>query len=316
MGHEGKMIDPTQRISMAVAVCTYKRNEDLAVLLRALSACAERIKDRAVIGVAITDDTAAGEARGVAESAADWFELGLQYRISGKQNISLARNMAIETAMGMADWIVMTDDDCEPPVNWLEALLDAQQKSGVTAVTGRMVRRVPPGSPRWLTDEPFLELGVHDPPDGTAMDTAATFNSMISAEWLRQHPQIRFDPAFGVIGGEDMVFYKAARAEGLEIRFAAEAFVYENEPSARANLAYQLYVYFWHGNSASLSMIEQGSRRWRMLLHAGASLARALGRPLGRLARIRTPQLRFTLAMILHALGKLAGVLNIRIAHR
>jgi succinoglycan biosynthesis protein ExoM len=310
------MTDPRGRVTMAVAVCTYKRNHDLAVLLRALSACAERIKDRAAVGVAITDDTAAGEARGVAEAAAGWFELGLQYRISGKQNISLARNLAVETALDMAEWVVMTDDDCEPPVNWLEALLDAQQKSGVTAVTGRMVRRVPPGSPRWLTEEPFLELGVHDPPDGTAMDTAATFNSMISSDWLRQHPHIRFDPAFGVIGGEDMVFYKAARAEGLEIRFAADAFVYENEPPARANLPYQLYVYFWHGNSSCLSLLEQGARRWRMLLHAGASLLRAIVRPIIRLARIRTPQLRYCLAMILHALGKLAGVLNIRIAHR
>lgn len=310
------MTDPAKRVSIAIAVCTYKRNEDLAVLLRALAACAERIGDRAAIGVAITDDTAAGEARSVAESAAGWFELGLQYRISGKQNISLARNMAIETAMGMADWVAMIDDDCEPPVQWLEALFDAQQKSGVPAVTGRMVRRVPPGSSRWLTDEPFLELGVHDPPDGSAMDIAATFNSMISAEWLRRHPHIRFDPAFGVIGGEDMVFYRAARAEGLEIRFAANGFVYENEPAARATLAYQLYVHFWHGNSACLSLRERGAPRWRMLVHAGASLARAIGRPVGRIVRGKTPQLRFALAMILHALGKLAGVFDVRIAHR
>lgn len=67
------MNDPTGRVTMAVAVCTYKRNHDLGVLLLALLACAERIRDRAAVGVAITDDTAAGEARGVAESAADWF---------------------------------------------------------------------------------------------------------------------------------------------------------------------------------------------------------------------------------------------------
>jgi succinoglycan biosynthesis protein ExoM len=310
------MTEMAKRVSIAVAVCTYKRNHDLALLLDALTACAEHIEDRAAVGVAITDDTAAGEARGVAESAAHRFELGLQYRISGKQNISLARNMALETAIGMADWIVMTDDDCEPPVEWLEALLDAQQKSGVEAVTGRMVRRVPPGSPRWLTEEPFLELGVNDPPDGSPVDTAATFNSMISAEWLRRHPEIRFDPDFGVIGGEDMVFYRAARAAGLEIRFAKDAFVYENEPPARANLKYQLYVYFWHGNSSCLSMIEHGSRRGRMLVHAIASLVRAVARPIGRLAQAKTPQLRFALAMVLHALGKLAGVVNIRIAHR
>lgn len=310
------MTGPAKRVRIAVAVCTYKRNAELAVLLRALVACAERIKDRAVVGVAITDDTAAGEARSVAEGAAGWFELGLEYRVSGKQNISLARNMAIETAMGMADWVAMTDDDCEPPVHWLEALLDAQRQSAANAVTGRMVRRVPAGSPRWLTEEPFLELGVEDPPDGSAMDMAATFNSMISTDWLRRHPHIRFDPAYGVIGGEDMVFYRAARAEGLEIRFVADAIVYENEPPARATLGYQLYAYFWHGNSACLTLRERGARRGRMLVHAGASLVRAVGRPLGRIMHGETPQLRYALAMVLHALGKLIGVFDIRIAHR
>lgn len=310
------MTEPAPRTRIAVAVCTYKRNHDLAVLLRALSDCAERVRDRAIVGVAVVDDTAAGEARPIAEAAADRFELGLRYRISGRQNISLARNMALEAAIEMADWVVMTDDDCEPPVNWLEALLDAQEKSGVPAVTGRMVRRVPPGSPRWLTEQPFLELGVHDPPDGASMDIAATFNSMISADWLRQHPHIRFDPAFGVIGGEDMVFYRSARAEGLEIRFAADAFIYENEPPARATFGYQMYVYLWHGNSASLSMLEQGATRGRLLIHAGASLVRAIVRPIVRLARMSAPQFRYTLALILHGLGKLAGVFNIRIAHR
>jgi succinoglycan biosynthesis protein ExoM len=310
------MTQPSKRLSIALAVCTYKRNHDLAVLLRALVVCADRIKDRAAVGVAIVDDTAAGEAREVAEGTADQFELGLQYRISGKQNISMARNIAIETAMDMADLTVMTDDDCEPPAEWLEVLLDSWQATGADAVTGRMVRRVPPGSPRWLTEEPFLELGVEDPDDGAVMEAAATFNTMMSSEWLKRHPHIRFDPAFGVIGGEDMVFFRSARAEGLTIRFAEKAFVYENEPPARANLVYQLYIYFWHGNSACLSSIEKGSPRWRMLIHSGTSFLRAVARPIGRLFRGQKPQLRFCAAMILHALGKFVGVFGLRINHR
>ncbi len=310
------MTDPVDRVSIAVAICTFKRNDSLAVLLRALVECAERIKDRAAVGVAVVDDTVEGEARTVAEGAAQWFELGLQYRISGQQNISLARNLAIGTAIAMADWVAMTDDDCEPPAHWLEALLDLQQSTSVPVVTGRMVRRVPPGSPRWLTDEPFLELGVHNPPDGAPVEAAATFNSLISADWLKQHPQIRFDPAFGVIGGEDMVFYRAARAAGLEIRFAANAYTYENEPPARANLRYQLYVFLWHGNSACLTSLEQGASHLRMLVHAGASFVRAAARPLMRLSQGRTPQLRFCLAELLHALGKFAGIFNIKIPHR
>jgi GT2 family glycosyltransferase len=151
---------------VAIAICTYQRNEDLAVLLSALVACAERVKVRAAIGVVVIDDTVEGGAQSIARQYTDCFELGLEYKISGRQNISLARNLAIEAAMAMADWTVMTDDDCEPPVAWIEELLSAQAKTAADCVTGRMVRRPPADSPRWLFTEPFLELGVEQPPMG------------------------------------------------------------------------------------------------------------------------------------------------------
>src|SRR4051794_12402159 len=310
------MSKPGPRTSIAVAICTYKRNDALTVLLHALLACAERVRDRASVGVGIIDDTADGEARIVADEFASRFELGLEYRISGKQNISIARNLALETALNIGDWIAMTDDDCEPPPHWLEALLDAHKLTGADAVTGRMVRRVPPGSPRWITDQPFLDLGVEELPDGGEMPSAATFNTMISGDWLRAHPQIRFDPAMGVVGGEDMVFFRAARSAGLNIRFAKAAFIYENESPERATFGYQLYVHFWHGNSAALGCIQSGMKRSRMFIHGGASLARALVRPAGRLARGKKPQLRYGLAQLLHATGKLLGSAGVRIEHR
>ena len=59
-----------ERKTVAVAVCTYKRNEPLTVLLHALLACAERVTKRAAVGVAIVDDTGDGQARPVAENFA------------------------------------------------------------------------------------------------------------------------------------------------------------------------------------------------------------------------------------------------------
>src|SRR4051794_22524621 len=218
--------------------------------------------------------------------------------------------------MEMGDWVAMTDDDCEPPPQWLEALLDLQQRTGADAVTGRMVRRVPDGSPSWITEQPFLELGVEERADAAPMESAATFNSMLSTKWLKAHPQIRFDPAMGVIGGEDMVFFRAARAAGLAIRFSERGFVYENEPADRATFGYQLYVHFWHGNSAALACIASGMHRGRMFVHGAASLVRAVARPATRLLRGEKPQLRFGLAQVLHASGKLLGTLGVRIEHR
>ena len=305
-----------ERKRIAVAVCTYKRNEPLRVLLRALIACAAHVKVRGAVGVAIIDDTADGQARSVVEEFADRFELGLAYRISGRQNISIARNLALETALDIGDWIVMTDDDCEPPPQWIEAFLDLQEQTGADAATGRMERRVPAGSPRWITEQPFLELGLEQMADGAETEAAATHNSMISGDWLRRHPEIRFDPQFGVIGGEDMVFYRAARAAGLHIRYSQKGFVYENEPASRATFGYQLYAYLWQGNSSYHTCLENGQRSWRLFVHGCASFARALLRPFIRMVHGQPPQWRYCLALVCDGIGKMIGPLGVRIDHR
>ena len=305
------------RTTIAVAICTYKRNEPLAVLLESLIACAERVRERSAVGVVIVDDTKDELARPVAEAFAGRFELGLLYRVSGKQNISMARNLAIETAMNLADWTAMTDDDCEAPAHWLEALLETQARTGADAVTGRMVRRVPDGSPRWITEEPFLELGVEQFADGTEMPSAATFNTMISSSWLKANPEIRFAPAYGVVGGEDMVFFRAAKAAGLSIRFSEQGFVYENE-------------FRREGDASAISSTSTSGTATARRFPALRAACRArecsftaphhwfgrFGRPFGRLLRGEKPQLRFGLAQVLHAVGKLLGTFGVRIEHR
>src|SRR3954462_12841075 len=107
------MTNAPVRPTIAVAICTYNRNEELVVLLNALLASSAHLNNRAAVGVVVIDDSAAGNARNVVERFQDRFELGIKYYISGRQNISIARNLAINTASEMADWIAMTDDDCE-----------------------------------------------------------------------------------------------------------------------------------------------------------------------------------------------------------
>jgi glycosyltransferase involved in cell wall biosynthesis len=310
------MATVSQRPTIVVAVCTYNRNGPLSTLLEALLINAKRLAERAAVGVVVVDDSADGKAREVVNNFEGRFELGIVYRISGRQNISIARNLAIETASGLADWTAMTDDDCEPVPEWLAELLDMQQRTGADAVTGPMVRRVPPDSPRWLSEEPFLTLGVEHPDDGAEVTSAATFNSMISSRWLKEHPEIRFQPSSGVIGGEDVVFYRSAHAAGLRIRHSERAFVYENEPPSRATFAYQLRLFFWHGNSSYLTSVGTGVPPTRMVLHGANSMRKALVRPIIRISRGQRPQLRYCLASVLHAIGKMSGPLGVRVYHR
>jgi succinoglycan biosynthesis protein ExoM len=302
---------------VAVAVCTYNRHEPLATLLEALAVNARQLAGHAALGVVIVDDSADGNARPVVERFAGRFELGLAYRVSGRQNIALARNVGLEAALEYADWIAMTDDDCQPAPDWIERLLETQRRTGGGAVSGLLQRRVPPGSPRWITDEPFLEVGLLDQiEDGAPVPGGATHNSMISAQWLRDHPHVRFDAGFGVTGGEDPVFYRSAHAEGLRIHYAHRAVVYENEPPSRATLAYQLRTFFWLGNSAYLTSVRGGESGLRMFLHGLKLLAGALARPVGRLLRGRSPQLRYGLASALRGVGVMSGPLGLRVRHK
>jgi succinoglycan biosynthesis protein ExoM len=306
-----------ERPKVVAAICTYNRHEPLAVLLESLGANARHLAGRAQVGVVVVDDSADGNARPVVERFADRFELGVTYRISGRQNIALARNLALETAAERGDWIAITDDDCEAAPDWLDAFLELQRRTGADALTGVLRRRVPAGSPRWLEEEPFLELGLWDGvEDGTPVDSAATHNSMLSARWVREHPNVRFDPALGKTGGEDPVFYRTAHAAGLRIHYARRAVVFENEPPARATLGYQLRTFFWFGNSSYITCVRRGDHPFRMFLHGGKGVLRALQRPIERVARGERPQLRYCIASVLKGVGVMVGLLGVRVQHR
>jgi succinoglycan biosynthesis protein ExoM len=310
------MMEHTTLPSIAIAICTFNRNEPLINLLEAILRSAKHAQDRAKIGVVVVDDSIDGGAKAVVERFKGDFELGIAYRFSGKQNISLARNLAIDAASQMADWTAMVDDDCEPVSEWLVALLDVQARTGADAVTGPMVRRVPLGSPKWLEEQPFLQLGLERPPDCSELCMASTFNSMISSQWLKENPTIRFQASLGRVGGEDMVFYRAAHANGLRIYYSEGALIYENEPAYRSTFAYQLRVHFWHGNSSYVASVRSGVSPFRMFLHGANSMRKALSRPFQRMSRGESPQWRYCLALALHALGKMIGPLGLRVRHK
>ena len=303
------------RPKVILAVCTYHRNEPLALLLERTAELSQTNWKSVDLGVTIVDDSQEGLARPVADLFEGQFPLGLEYCQSGQGNISLARNMAIENAMHRGDFIAMTDDDCEPHADWLSELMSIQAVTGAEAATGLMLRRAPVHAPKWLTEQPFLELGEFTARDGQDLQTGYTNNCLMRSSVIRENPQLRFDPALGKIGGEDMGFFQTFRKAGNRISFAAKAFDYENEPDERLSLRYQLGRYFWHGNSSIVTSLRAGQSRPRMGIHAGASIARAAMHPVRQIGMRKKPQLLYSLAKLSEGLGKLVGVFGIQIDH-
>ena len=311
------MTDLSVPTAIAVSVCTHRRNDELRRLLDSVVVAAEELGRRGRVGVVVVDDNDDGRARVVADEYTDRFELGVRYRHTAARNISVARNAGLEASLEFADRIAMTDDDCVVPPGWLAEHLTMAERHGADATTGSMVLTFPPGSPSWLDDEPFGTLGLLTQSDGDRVPRCGTNNSTISAMWLRDHPDIRFDPELGRIGGEDMVFYRTAMQAGLHARFAAAAPVFEQEPPNRATLRYQLSRALWMGNTEAVTNLRAGdATRGRLVLRSTNRLRQALWRPLRRLLDRERPQARYCLAQVAQTWGLLIGAFGRELDHR
>ncbi len=301
---------------IAVYVCTYKRNEPLQRLLVTLQAAADAVAQRADVGVVIVDDNPDGRAKDVVDGFEHHFPLGLHYRHAGSQNISIARNTGLDAASEIGDWVAMTDDDIMVAEDWFLQHLDLQERTGADATTGPLLLQFPADAPSWIHDEPFDRFGLLDFAEGENVPICATGNSMLRASFLIEHSDIRFDPDLGVLGGEDMVFYRAAVGRGLQCYFSTKTAVFEVEPHDRSTLKYQLGRAMWMGNTQYLTNYRSGdATRSRLFLRGGRQVARALLRPVSRLMSREAPQLRFAAAMGYEGIGMMIGVFGVELDH-
>lgn len=308
-----------ERVRVGVYVCTFKRNEPLRRLLDSIAVSAAGVAEVADIGVVIVDDNADQRAESVVSAFdAAPFALGLHYRTSGKQNISIARNVGLEAVLEFADWVAMTDDDCVVEPVWLSELLRIQRTTGAPAVAGPMKLRFAEDSPSWLLDEPFAELGsLGAIPDGSEIPTGGTNNSLLSCDFLREFEEIRFDPTLGTLGGEDMVFYQQAVAAGLRVVYSAQGVVWGEEGKERSTLRYQLRQSLWLGNTQYVTNIRLGrASRGRLILRGLRQGVRGLQRPFQQLGAREAPQLRYALAQCLMGLGMVVGGFGVEVKHR
>ena len=304
--------------SIAVYVCTHRRNGPLRRTLESLELAAKAVQPEVEIAVVVVDDNPDGRARAVVDGFPASFLRGLHYRHCGAQNISEARNTGLAAAMELADWVAMTDDDEVVSEGWFAAMVDVQHRTGADAVTGPVYLRYGPGSPSWLTDQPFGPFFEAAPqPDGAPVEVCSTGNSMLRSSFLRDHPEIRFRPDLGLVGGEDMVFYRAATSAGLDARYATDAVCWAEEPPERSTYRHVVRTAYWLGNTEYLTNAESGtSSRPRLALRGVRRIAGGLIGPVQRRRRGDSAQLRYAGAVAARGAGILVGVFGVKVAHR
>jgi succinoglycan biosynthesis protein ExoM len=270
---------------IAVLTPTLRRPESLARALRSLAALDHR--ETLIAQVVVVDNDPDGGARDTVEALKAETGLPLLYVHAPRPGVATARNAGLEHVV--AEHVAFLDDDEEAPPQWLERLYATHLRLNADATFGP-VRGVAEGAPqaeRAYLDSFFSRIG----PAETGMTERGwgCGNSILRRATALPGPA-PFDTAGDRTGGEDDRLFQALAAKGARFAWAADAWVWERAPQARANVRYALTRAFAYGQGPPRHALRHGrpleAAGWMAVgaaqaaLHgAHAAVAFALRRP-------------------------------------
>jgi glycosyltransferase involved in cell wall biosynthesis len=178
--------------------------------------------------IIIVDNDAERSAEDEVKDFAKNRSLRADYYVEPRQNISLARNKAIENASG--EFIAFIDDDEVPVPLWLGTLYRTLNKYGVDGVLGPTLPSFDPAAPQWLVKGGFHDRASY--PTGFVIDgrKGRTGNVLIKREVCIAEEQA-FRPEFR--SGEDQDFFGRMIEKGFTFIWCNEAIAYETVPPIR-----------------------------------------------------------------------------------
>jgi glycosyltransferase involved in cell wall biosynthesis len=211
---------------ITVCVCTYRRAELLQGLLDDL--CHQETGEQFSYSILVVDNDHEQSAAGVVAEFCARGVVEIEYCVAPIQNISLARNRAVERAKG--EFLVFIDDDESPIPHWLLTLFEACRKYNVDGVLGPVHPRYAEPPPAWVVEGKFYDRPTY--PTGTVIEwtKGRTGNTLVKIEVLRgESPPFR--PEFRT--GEDQDFFRRVIDKGFVFIWCNEAVAYETVPVTR-----------------------------------------------------------------------------------
>ena len=274
---------------LTIAMLTYRRNDYLAQVIPELLAQADDVCDaQTTASVLIVDNDPQAGARAVVEAAraalggeqpeaaeasgaADSDAVAMSrlvYVHEPEPGIVAGRNRALSQAHG-SDALIFIDDDEIPSPGWLKALVSTWRAQGCAAVTGPTPPTFEVAPSAWVVASGAFDSW--EAADGAQVRSADTGNLLLDLAVV-EGLGLRFDPRYGLTGGEDSLFTRQLTRAGGVIRFAAGAVVTKRVPAARARRTWVLERSLRSGSSWARVRIDTAAP------DGGAS---------GRLARLR-----------------------------
>ena len=304
-------------VDLTFAICTHRRN---ALLQRALASliAAERPPDL-TIEVVVVDNSDEGDAAPVIAAAAERARCDANpFLIRGlcahPANISVARNAALEASD--APWLAFLDDDQHIAPDWFVEARRAIRETSADALFGAIAAQFEAGAQptsaaqnlftrklNALEGSALYAYGPHKTRGAALTPGNALFRRATALA------QARFDPAFGLAGGEDFDLFCRLQGAGRRFAWRPALRAFEFVPATRCEPSY-LRRRFYAGGQVYAAAIAGLSRtprlaRWRL---RGRALAQALWlAPGATAASLRGGQARDEASYVLAGvLGKLS----------
>ncbi|WP_285240953.1 glycosyltransferase [Pseudarthrobacter sp. MEB009] len=225
---------------LVIAVLTYKRPEDLLVVLPRLLDQARSVDLAAT--VLVVDNDPAGSARQTVE---DYPSSLVKYVHEPRPGIAAARNRAIREAASDS-LLVFIDDDEVPSEQWLRHLLAQYRATAAAAVVGPVISEYAEPPEAWIQAGRFFDR--RRLATGSLIDVAATNNLLLDMGKVHALG-LAFDEKFGITGGSDTLFTRRLAQLGGTMVWCDEAVVVDRVPTGRLTRDWVLRRAFRSGNA-------------------------------------------------------------------
>jgi succinoglycan biosynthesis protein ExoM len=226
----------SDKATIAICVCTFRRNSLLEDLLRRLMT----IDTNGLFeySVMIIDNDADRRAFPIVEQFTKDYPVSLRYASEPEENIARARNLAVSCSV-TADYVAFIDDDEYPNKDWLVLMLNTLRDCNADASFGPVKPHFEQTPPGWITKGRLLERDSF--PTGTILTQARytrTGNVLMMRKMMSD--RVPFDPKYGKTGGEDVDFFRRQLAQGRVFVWCNEAPVFESVPPEKMTREYLL----------------------------------------------------------------------------
>jgi succinoglycan biosynthesis protein ExoM len=218
---------------ISVCICTYKRPQFLRRLLNELQT--QKTNGLFTYSVVVADNDKLQSANPVVQEFATASSILIKYCVEPQQNIALARNKVVSTAVG--DFIAFIDDDEFPSKHWLLTLFTTCEEYNVAGVLGPVKRHFDETPPKWVLKGMFYERPTYPTGFVIRWDQGRTGNVLLKKE-IFDAADKHFNPDFRA--GSDQDFFRRMIESGHVFIWCDEAVAYEVVPPIRWNRKFML----------------------------------------------------------------------------